>query len=67
MNVFMDRDEQIASLQLIRTPNIGPTTFGLLLQRYASARAVLDAVPELALRAAATALLPSPALRSVLS
>ena len=55
MNVFMDRDEQIASLRLIRTPNIGPTTFGLLLQRYASARAVLDAVPELAIRAAATA------------
>ena len=46
----MDRDEQIASLRLIRTPNIGPMTFSLLLQRYGSARAALDAVPELARR-----------------
>ena len=46
----MDRDEQIASLRLIRTPNIGPMTFSLMLQRYGSARAALDAVPELARR-----------------
>ena len=46
----MDRDEQIASLRLIRTPNIGQMTFSLLLQRYGSARAALDAVPELARR-----------------
>lgn len=46
----MDRDEQIASLRLIRTPNIGPMAFSLLLQRYGSARAALDAVPELARR-----------------
>ena len=46
----MDKDEQIASLRLIRTPNIGPMTFILLLQRYGSARAALDAVPELARR-----------------
>ena len=51
----MDKDEQIASLRLIRTPNIGPMTFSLLLQCYGSARAALDAVPELASRAAATA------------
>ncbi len=51
----MDGDEQIASLRLIRTPNIGPMTFSLLLQRYGTARAALDAVLELASRAAATA------------
>ena len=51
----MDGDEQIASLRLIRTPNICPMTFSLLLQRYGTARAALDAVPELARRAAATA------------
>ena len=37
----MDREEQIAHLRLIRTPNIGPMTFSLLLQRYGSARAAL--------------------------
>ena len=46
----MDGDEQIASLRLIRTPNIGLMTFSLLLQRYGTARAALDAVPELARR-----------------
>jgi len=51
----MDGDEQITSLRLIRTPNIGPMTFSLLSQRYGTARAALDAVPELDSRAAATA------------
>ena len=37
-------------LRLIRTPNIGPMTFSLLLQRYGSAIAALQAVPELAKR-----------------
>ena len=46
----MDRDEQLAMLRLIRTPNIGPMTFSLLLQRYGSAIAALQAVPELAKR-----------------
>ena len=40
----MDREEQIAHLRLIRTPNIDPMTFSLLLQRYGSAAAALDAV-----------------------
>ncbi|MGB0518331.1 MAG: hypothetical protein ACPGMZ_07155, partial [Candidatus Puniceispirillaceae bacterium] len=29
----MDREEKLACLRLIRTPNIGPMTFSLLLQR----------------------------------
>ena len=46
----MDHDEQLAHLRLIRTPNIGPMTFSLLLQRYGTATAALEAVPELARR-----------------
>ena len=46
----MERDEQIACLWLIRTPNIGPMTFSLLLQRYGSAVEALRAVPDLARR-----------------
>ena len=46
----MDREERLAHLRLIRTPNIGPMTFSLLLQRYGSATAALRAVPELAKR-----------------
>ena len=46
----MDHDEQIAHLRLIRTPNIGPMTFSLLMQRYGTATVALEAVPELARR-----------------
>ena len=46
----MDREEKLACLRLIRTPNIGPMTFSLLLQRYGSAIEALRAVPELAKR-----------------
>jgi DNA processing protein len=55
----MDREEQIAHLRLIRTPNIGPMTFSLLLQRYGSAADALRAVPELAKRGGRT-LKPAP-------
>ena len=50
----MDREERLAHLRLIRTPNIGPMTFSLLLQRYGSATAALRAVPELAKRGGRT-------------
>ena len=46
----MDRKEKLACLPLIRTSNIGPMTFSLLLQRYGSAIEALRAVPELAKR-----------------
>ena len=46
----MDREEKLACLRLIQTPNIGPMTFSLLLQRYGSAVEALRAVPELAKR-----------------
>jgi len=46
----MERKEKLTCLRLIRTPNIGPMTFSLLLQRYGSAIGALRAVPELAKR-----------------
>ncbi len=44
----MPRDERLAWLRLIRTENVGPVTFWRLLERYQSASAALDALPELA-------------------
>ena len=46
----MDREEKLACLRLIRTPNIGSMTLSLLLQRYGSTIEALRAVPELAKR-----------------
>jgi len=43
-------EERVAHLRLIRTPNIGPMTFSLLMQRYGSAAAALRAVPDLVKR-----------------
>ncbi len=37
-------------LRLIRTPNIGPVTYRQLLARFGSAKAALDALPDLAAR-----------------
>ena len=46
----LSTEERIAHLRLIRTPNIGPMTFSLLMQCYGSAVDALRAVPELARR-----------------
>ena len=46
----MDREEKLACHRLIRRPNLGPMTFSLPLQRYASAIEALRAIPELAKR-----------------
>jgi DNA processing protein len=45
--------ERLDRLRLIRSENVGPRTFGFLLRRYGSARAALDALPELARRGGA--------------
>jgi DNA processing protein len=45
--------ERLDWLRLIRSENVGPRTFGFLLQRYGSARAALDALPDLARRGGA--------------
>ena len=42
--------ERFARLQLARSQNVGPRTFGQLLRRYGSARSALDALPYLAAR-----------------
>ncbi|MCB9993974.1 MAG: DNA-protecting protein DprA [Hyphomicrobiaceae bacterium] len=42
-----------AWLKLIRTPNVGPSTFRQMLNRYGSAEAALDALPGLLLRGSA--------------
>ena len=46
----MDQKNLINKLRLIRTPNIGPITCQLLMRRYGSAAAALDAVPDLSAR-----------------
>ena len=46
----MDQQALINKLQLIRTPNIGPITCQLLMRRYGSASAALDAIPDLSAR-----------------
>lgn len=43
-------EERIDWIRLARTENIGPITFGRLMQRFGSAGAALDALPDLASR-----------------
>jgi len=50
----MDKAEKLARLRLIRTPNVGPMTFRLLIQRYGTAVAALSAIPELSKRGGRT-------------
>lgn len=47
---ILSRDEKLAWLRLIRSENVGPITFFHLLERFGSAQAALDAVPEMSLR-----------------
>ena len=55
--------ERVARLRLSRTESVGPVTFHHLLQRHGSAKAALEALPDLARRSGRTAPLriPSPA------
>jgi DNA processing protein len=46
--------ERLDWLQLIRSENVGPITFYSLLSRYGSARAAIEALPELARRGGRT-------------
>jgi DNA processing protein len=46
----MDLTEKISRIRLIRTRNVGPMTYGLLMQRYGSAIATIEAIPDLAKR-----------------
>jgi DNA processing protein len=53
-DIRLTQEQRLDWLQLIRSENIGPRTFRLLLQHYGSAGDALDAVPELARRGGAT-------------
>ncbi len=46
--------ERLDWIRLIRTENVGPITFHRLLEQYGSARAALDALPDLARRGGRT-------------
>ena len=46
----MKHEEKIAHIRLIRTQNIGPVTMTILLKRYKTAAAVIDALPDIARR-----------------
>jgi len=48
-NILTD-EQRLDWLRLIRSENVGPRTFGSLLLRYGSARAALNALPDLARR-----------------
>ncbi len=45
--------EKLDWLRLLRSENVGPVTFYKLLERFGTAAAALDAVPELAKRGGA--------------
>ena len=57
----MDQAEQMVWLRLIRTRNIGPMTFGLLMRRYGSATDAVAATPAMAKRGGRHISLASPA------
>lgn len=50
-------DERLARLRLARTDRIGPVAFSQLIARFGSARAALDALPDMARRAGGAALI----------
>jgi DNA processing protein len=49
----LTHEQRIDWLRLIRSEHVGPRTFRLLVSRYGTARAALDALPELARRGGA--------------
>ena len=46
----LEQDEAFARIRLLRSPNIGPVSYGQLLRRFGSAGAALEALPDLAAR-----------------
>ena len=45
-----DKEDQFDRLRLIRSPNIGPVTYRQLIERFGTARAALEALPDLVMR-----------------
>ena len=46
----LSQDEAFARIRLLRSPNIGPVSYALLLQRFGTATAALEALPDLGKR-----------------
>jgi len=46
----LSQEEAFARIRLLRSPNIGPVSYGQLLRRYGDARTALEALPGLAAR-----------------
>lgn len=57
--------QRINWLRLIRTPNVGPATFRDLINRFGSAEAAIEMLPELALSGGATRVLKVPSAAEV--
>jgi len=55
----LSNDQRIAALRLIRTDNVGPATFRQLVNRFGSAEAALEALPDLGARAGKPVRIPS--------
>ncbi|MFN4134146.1 MAG: DNA-processing protein DprA [Novosphingobium sp.] len=49
----LSRDEAFARIRLLRSPNIGPVSYRQLVQRFGTAAAALEALPDLAARGGA--------------
>lgn len=50
----LTRDEAFARIRLLRSPNIGPVSYGQLLRRFENAAGALEALPDLAGRGGAS-------------
>ena len=50
LDAGLSQDEAFARIRLLRSPNIGPVSYGQLLRRFGTASAALDALPDLAAR-----------------
>ncbi|CAM4016831.1 DprA winged helix domain-containing protein [Novosphingobium lubricantis] len=46
----LSRDEAFARIRLLRSPNVGPVSYGQLLRRFGTAVAAIEALPDLAAR-----------------
>ena len=46
----LSQEEAFARIRLLRSPNIGPVSYAMLLQRFGAATAALDALPDLGKR-----------------
>lgn len=51
MEAATEQSERLARLRLIRSENVGPSTYGKLMARFHTAEAALEALPEIAARA----------------